>query len=420
MSALSVVTGAGPVGRTVAEQLAETGQQVRVLTRSGSGPEHPNVERVALDVRDEQALRRAVAGADAVFHCIHAAYTASAWQAVLPTAEQAVLRAAAGAVVVFPESLYSYADPSRPMTEDGPRTATGGKRGVRTALLAGRARSATPTVSVVASDYFGPYARAAHAGERMVPAILSGRTVRVLGSLDQPHSFTYLPDYARAMIQAAAAPATWGSVLHAPTGPALTQRELVHAFAAAAAVRPRTATLPSWLLRSGALVPGPLRELAETLYQFTGPFVVDSTRTQAVLGLAPTPVEEAARATVAWWRDAGRVAVGRRASRGSRDGQHQGQHRPTPRLAQDPRRLGERPAGVDEVVDQQDRAAVQHHPGRDGEGSVDGAQPLRAVAPAGAFGRVAGEREGAEQREPPELGEPRGEAADQQRARPGG
>lgn len=135
MSALHVVTGAGPVGRTIAGQLAQAGQHVRVLTRSGSGPEHPDVERLAVDVRDEDALRSALAGAQAVFHCTHAAYTASAWREELPASERTVLRAAAGAVVIFPESLYSYADQSGPMTEDGPRTATGGKRGVRTALL---------------------------------------------------------------------------------------------------------------------------------------------------------------------------------------------------------------------------------------------------------------------------------------------
>lgn len=302
MSALHVVTGAGPVGYTVAQQLAEQGHTVRILTRSGSGPVHPLVERRRLDVRDETAVRGAVDGAQAVFHCIHAAYTATAWRAELPAAEQVVLRAARDAVVVFPESLYSYTDTHAPMTEDGPRTASGGKRGVRTVLLDARAASATPTVSVVASDLFGQRVRMSHAGERMVPLVLAGRRVRVVGSADQPHSFTYVPDYARAMVAAAARPETWGSVLHAPTGPAPTQRGLVQAFATAAGTRVRVGIIPPWVLRAGALVPGQLRELTETLYQFTAPFVMDSRRTQELLGLAPTPLEQAARETVGWWR----------------------------------------------------------------------------------------------------------------------
>ena len=65
-------------------------------------------------------------GATAVFRCVHGSqYSAKAWAAELPGAEQAVLAAAgeAGAVVVFPESLYSYSEPDRPMTEEGPREA---------------------------------------------------------------------------------------------------------------------------------------------------------------------------------------------------------------------------------------------------------------------------------------------------------
>ena len=50
--ALFVVTGAGPVGWTVAEQLAAAGHRVRVLTRSGSGPDHPRVDKGAVDVSD--------------------------------------------------------------------------------------------------------------------------------------------------------------------------------------------------------------------------------------------------------------------------------------------------------------------------------------------------------------------------------
>lgn len=164
-------------------------------------------------------------------------------------------------------------------------------------------------MSVAASDLFGPQVRTAHAGERMVPLILAGRRVRVLGDADQPHSFTYLPDYAGARVAAAGRPGTWGSVLHAPTGPAITRRPLVQAFADAAGVPAKVGTIPSWLVRAGAVAPGPLLELAEMLYQFRAPFVMDSDRTQALLGLSPTPLQEAARQTVAWWRQEQRLTA---------------------------------------------------------------------------------------------------------------
>lgn len=306
MKDVHVVTGAGPVGWTVAEQLAEQGKNVRILTRSGTGPEHPLVDRVTADVQDPAQVRDALAGATAVFHCIHgSSYTADAWQAELPQAEQAVLAAAgeAGAVVVFPESLYSYSEPGRPMTEAGPRAAEGGKRGVRTQLLEARADSPTNTVTVVAGDFFGPRVKTSHAGERLVPAVLAGKKVWVIGSTDQPHSFTYVPDLAAAMIHTAATPSLWNGVWHAPTGPAITQRRLATAFTEAGGVAaPKVAAVPGWVLRALGVFSKDMREVAEMLYQFEEPFVMDSTASEAALGLAPTPLPEAAAATVAWWR----------------------------------------------------------------------------------------------------------------------
>lgn len=249
MNDVHVVTGAGPVGWTVAEQLAAQGKNVRILTRSATGPEHPLVERVKADVQDAAQLRDAFAGATAVFHCIHgSSYTADAWRAELPGAEQKVLEAAgeAGAVVVFPESLYSYSEPGRPMTEAGPRDASGGKRGVRSHLLEAREASPTDTVSVVAGDFFGPRVRTSHAGERLVPAILAGKKVWVIGSAGLPHSFTYVPDLATAMIHAARTPSLWNTVWHAPTGPALTQRQLATAFTNAGGCWPQARRRP-WL-----------------------------------------------------------------------------------------------------------------------------------------------------------------------------
>ncbi|HSU46896.1 MAG TPA: NAD-dependent epimerase/dehydratase family protein [Arthrobacter sp.] len=309
MANVYVVAGAGPVGWTVAEQLADRGRQVRVLTRSGSGPQHPLIERLKGDAKDPAILRTAFAGATAVFHCIHgSAYTAAAWQAELPAAERAVLMAAheAGAVVVFPESLYSYSEPDSVMTEGSPRQAAGGKRGVRTELLRARAASSTPTVSVVAGDFFGPRVRMAHGGERIVAPILAGKNVSVVGSARQPHSFTYVPDLAAAMIAAADMPSAWNSVWHAPTGPAVTQRELAHTLAAAA-VRPdpKVRALPGWVLRAAAMFSTDARELAETLYQFERPFIMDSALSVATLGVSPTPLNEAAAATVEWWRQQG-------------------------------------------------------------------------------------------------------------------
>lgn len=121
MTELHVVTGAGPVGWTVAEQLAAQGHSVRVLTRSGSGPDHPMIERRAVDIESDD-LRPHLSGATAIYHCTHAAYENTVWRDKLEAMEKRVLDAAAGTIVAFPESLYAYGRVDGPIRENTPAT----------------------------------------------------------------------------------------------------------------------------------------------------------------------------------------------------------------------------------------------------------------------------------------------------------
>ncbi|MEU3473167.1 NAD-dependent epimerase/dehydratase family protein [Rhodococcus sp. NPDC006774] len=309
MTELHVVTGAGPVGWTVAEQLAAQGHSVRVLTRSGSGPEHPMIERRVVDIESDD-LRPHLSGATAVYHCTHVAYENTVWRNKLVAMEHRVLDAAAGTVVAFPESLYAYGRVDGPIREDSPRDATFRKLGVRTQLLAARDAHSTPTVSVAASDFYGPRVLTSHMGERVIAPILAGKPVRVLASADLPHSFTYVPDLAAAMITAAASPSLWNTVLHAPTAPAVSQRAMIEMFSAAAQLpSPKVGTIPAWALRLLSAVPGPMKELGDTLYQFRYPYVLDSSRSEAILGQQPTSLVDGTAATMAWWAATPAVSV---------------------------------------------------------------------------------------------------------------
>ncbi|WP_054812734.1 NAD-dependent epimerase/dehydratase family protein [Nocardia arizonensis] len=306
MTELHIVTGAGPVGTTVAEQLAEIRHTVRVLTRSGGGPDHPLVERRRVDVTDPAQLAGQFDGAAAVYHCVHASkYEAKTWWAELPSTEQLVLAEAgrADTVVAFPESVYSYGKVFGRIGEDMPRTADFGKPAVRAALLRAREAHATPTVSIAAADFLGPHVLSSVAGENLFEPLVAGRRGRALGRLDVPHSFTYVPDLAAAMIAAAADRALWNSFLHAPTASAITQRELVAMIGAAAGVdKPGVMTLTPWMIKSLGLVSPMMRSMAEMSYHLGGPVEFDSTASERRLGLAPTPLEQAVAATVAWWK----------------------------------------------------------------------------------------------------------------------
>ena len=64
-----VIVGAGAVGSATALLLAERGEHVRVISRRGTGPEHPAIERVAADATDAERLTELASGAAALYNC---------------------------------------------------------------------------------------------------------------------------------------------------------------------------------------------------------------------------------------------------------------------------------------------------------------------------------------------------------------
>ena len=71
---LHVVLGAGPVGSGVAKLLADRGDQVRLISRRGFGPQHAAIERVRAEGTDAERLCELAAGAVALYNCANPQY----------------------------------------------------------------------------------------------------------------------------------------------------------------------------------------------------------------------------------------------------------------------------------------------------------------------------------------------------------
>jgi nucleoside-diphosphate-sugar epimerase len=304
MNERHVVVGAGPVGLATARLLAEQGKEVVLVSRSGVGPEVPGVRREAADAADGAGLSKLTQGAHALYSCVNPpSYTV--WPQFWPPVAAAFLEAAewSGAVLVTAAPLYAYGPVEGSMKEGMPDAATTKKALLRGGMWAeakrlhdaGRLRA----VEVRGSDYLGPGVPTATGHiARVAPAALHGKTVYVFGSPNQAHSFTDVRDMARALVGVASEPSAWGRVWHAPTNPAKTQTEVLQDVAASVGrTIGKVRSMPHVLLSvGGALVPL-LRELRETEYEFTAPYVLDSSEIEQKLGLAPTPWAEVCRAT---------------------------------------------------------------------------------------------------------------------------
>ena len=306
---LHVIVGAGPVGRGTAELLARAGHEVRVITRSGTGPQTAGVRLIAADAADANALTRSSAGAAAIYNCANPPY--HRWATDWPPLAGSLLAAATatGAVLVTMGNLYGYGPPRRAMVESDPLAATGTKGMVRARMWsdaldahhAGRVR----VTEARASDFFGPGLTAtSHFGERMVPRLLHGRTVRVIGRTDVAHTWTYIDDVARTLVVLGSEERAWGRPWHVPSNPATTQAEMIAEFCRLAGVRtPKIGVIPHLAMRAVGIASPMIRELEETRYQFVAPFVMDSTACTDEFCIEATPMDIAISETIAWWRD---------------------------------------------------------------------------------------------------------------------
>src|SRR6266536_1971443 len=253
---LHVIVGAGQVGSTTATLLAEQGERVRLVSRRGSGPTHPAIERVAADAT---------------------------------AAERS------GAVLVSASNLYGYGPVDGPITPETPLAATQPKLRLRAQMwrdaLAAHQAGRLRTSEVRASDYIEANSIFSFT---LTKPLLAGRRAYVPAELDVPHSWTSTVDVARTLVTVATDERAWGTAWLVPTNLPLTIRDLATRFTkVAGAPAPKLAAVPYPVLWTGGLFSPMLRELRITRYQWNRPFVIDSTFTERTFGLAPIELDTA-------------------------------------------------------------------------------------------------------------------------------
>ncbi len=307
---LHVVIGAGPTGTATATLLAERGHDVRMITRSGNGPKVSRVELVAADASDAAAMSRLSKGATAIYNCANPPY--NRWTTAWPPLAASLLAAAEAnnAVLVTLSNLYGNNSANGPMKATDPLDPPSVKGGVRAQMwhdaLAAHQAGRVRATEARAADFIGPGAGAnSHMGDRVVPRVLAGKSVSLLGRTDVDHSWTAIDDVAQTLVTIAADERAWGTAWNVPTVPPISQRELVQRMCSLAEVEPvKVKTIPRVALSVIGIVVPLVRELKEVLYQFEEPFVIDSDATTNTFGLKPTPLDDTLRATIAGYRKA--------------------------------------------------------------------------------------------------------------------
>jgi nucleoside-diphosphate-sugar epimerase len=304
-----VVLGTGAIGRAVAEVLIGRGELVRMVNRSGTMDEAPTgVEVVPADLYDPERFREVTRGAKVVYQAAQPPY--QEWTAKFPALQQSILDGLTGgsAKLVLVENVYMYGDTDgEPMTENLPYNAHTRKGRVRaeisTAAFAAHKAGRLRVTAARGGNFFGPWGTDSTMGGRAFYALLRGKPAHLIGRIDLPHTHTYLKDFGTALVMLGEREEADGQAWHVPNDqPAMTQEELVRLFAQEAGVEPKLSSMGKGMLSIGGLFIPEARETVEMMYEFEKPFVIDSSKFERTFGLKATPMRDAIRETVAWYK----------------------------------------------------------------------------------------------------------------------
>ena len=304
--ALHTILGAGgTIADHLAGELITRSLPVRLVSRNPVPAQGAML--LPADLSDPEQALRSIDGSDVVYLCVGLPYDYRIWRRQWPRIIDNVITACrkTGSKLIFFDNVYMYGRTDEPMTEETPYDPSSRKGDLRARLatqLMSEVRKGNITATIArAADFYGPAT-----GKTSVPDILvfqrllKNQRAQWLVNANVVHSFTYVPDAARALAILGTDDNSWNQVWHMPTAAgALTGAEFIRQAAIALGKESHYQVLPSWMVRLGGLFDRTTAELHEMLYQYAFPYRFDSSKFEKAYGFQPTPYAEGIRATAA-------------------------------------------------------------------------------------------------------------------------
>jgi nucleoside-diphosphate-sugar epimerase len=236
MSRIALFGAAGAIGQSIAEAVSAQGAPYRVVGRSRDALVNafggdPLAEIVTWNPDDPASVQAAATGVDAIVYLVGVNY----WQFELhPRLMQQTLDGAVAAGVkrvVLIGTVYPYGRPrSRPVREDHPREPHTFKGRMRKAqedvLLAAHAQENIQATVLRLPDFYGPGVDKSFLHSAFTAAI-NGGVANMVGPLDTPHEFIFVPDVGPVVERLTFAPNAYGHVWHLAGAGVTTQRAIV-------------------------------------------------------------------------------------------------------------------------------------------------------------------------------------------------
>lgn len=294
MSMYALFGASGATGASITRALEGAGLTYRVVGRDRSALEsaygsRPLAEITTWNPDDPASVRAAAAGIDTLFYLVGVPYNHFELHPQLMRATLDGAIAAGVRRIVLLSPIYSYGRPQAEyVTEAHPRNPQTFKGKMRkeqedlvlNAHAAGRIEGAVLRLP----DFYEGDPKKSLVGDIFVAA-LKHRRAMVIGPIDQPHQYAYVPDIGPLALALARAEHAYGRAWNFAGSGTITQREFAtKVFAAAGAGKPKLIIFNQFMLRVVGLFDPIMRELADMNYLQSDPVLLDDT---ALLALLP-------------------------------------------------------------------------------------------------------------------------------------
>jgi nucleoside-diphosphate-sugar epimerase len=242
-------------------------------------------------------------GIDTIFYLVGVPYTQFAQH---PKLTRIALDAAAAAGVrrfVHLSTVYPYGRPERDRIDEShprnPHTFKGRMRKEQEDLvMAADSRSAMRTIVLRPPDFYGPAAELSYV-RSIFDAALKGGKANVIGPIDTPHEFIFVPDLAATVLTLSGKDEAYGQAWNVGGPGLITTRRFGELVFAAAGKRPQLRVADKMTLRILGLFNPFLREVAEMHYLWTTPVALDDSRLRRLLpDMQKTSYEDGIRETL--------------------------------------------------------------------------------------------------------------------------
>ncbi|MCM5681213.1 NAD-dependent epimerase/dehydratase family protein [Schlegelella sp. S2-27] len=305
MSKIALFGAAGAIGHSIAAALRAQGRPYRVVGRSRQAlaanfGADPLAEIVTWNPDDPDAVRTAASGVDAIVYCVGVDYSKFELHPELmrKTLDGAV--AAGVPRMLLIGTVYPYGRPhTTPVREDHPREPHTFKGRMRKAqedlLLAAHAEGRIQGTVLRLPDFYGPGVDKSFL-DRAIQAATRGGAADMVGPLDKPHEFVFVPDVGPVVVRLVDTAEAYGRVWHLAGAGVTTQRELYEEIVRQSGRRPKLRVAGKTLLRLAGLFNPFMREMVEMHYLVTDPVLMDDSALQQLIGpVGKTPYPEGIR-----------------------------------------------------------------------------------------------------------------------------